>query len=97
MWQTKRPLATPLPPVAKCIDLDDPKESPDPVTVRCFLIRPGQGIIINKGVWHSPAYPLNGESTYLFAIEKKPDKFGDEMVNPWVPFKNDEIIEMRLK
>ncbi|MCT1901895.1 ureidoglycolate lyase [Oceanobacillus sojae] len=83
-------------PVALCGDIDDPDEQPDILTVQCFRIKPGQGIVINKGVWHSPAYPVNEDSTYLFAIEKKPDKFGDEMVNPWVPFINGGKVEMKF-
>jgi ureidoglycolate lyase len=84
-------------PVALCLDIDDPEEKPDPSTVRCFRIKPGQGIIIAKGVWHSPAYSIDGDTTYLFGIEKKPDKFGDEMVNPWVTFKKNESIKMKLE
>lgn len=83
-------------PVAACLDIEDPEESPDPETVRCFRIKPGQGIVIGRGVWHSPAYPVGGDSTYLFAIEKKPDKFGDEMVNPWVNFQGGKVVRMEL-
>lgn len=83
-------------PVAISRDINDPNEKPDASMVMCFRIKPGQGIIINKGVWHSPAYPVSGDTTYLFAIEKKPDKFGDEMVNPWVNFIEDVRIKMVL-
>ncbi|GMX66772.1 hypothetical protein Elgi_60440 [Paenibacillus elgii] len=82
-------------PVAACLDLQDPEEQPDPETVRCFRIKPRLGIILHRGVWHSPAYPAGDEATYLFAIEKKPDAFGDEMMNPWVPFRNGVVISMR--
>jgi ureidoglycolate lyase len=83
-------------PVAKCLDIDDPNEKPDPSTVRCFRIKPGEAIIIAKGVWHSPAYPVSEDTTYMFAIEKKPDKFGDEMINPWVKFQENAVIKMTL-
>jgi ureidoglycolate lyase len=83
-------------PVARCLDIDDPDEMPDAATVRCFRIRAGQAIIIGKGVWHSAAYPVNEDATYLFAIEKKADKFGDEMVNPWVAFRGRESVEFEL-
>ncbi|WP_139997480.1 ureidoglycolate lyase [Paenibacillus paridis] len=73
-------------PVAKCIDIEDPEEHPDSSTVKCFRIKPGQAIVINRGVWHSPAYPASEDARYLFGIEKKKDKFGDEMINPWVNF-----------
>ncbi len=84
-------------PVAICQDIEDPEERPDPKTVKAFRIKPGQGIIINKGVWHSPSYPVSGDATYLFAIEKKPDKFGDEMVNPLVQLLDNKKINMKLK
>lgn len=79
-------------PVACCNDIDDPEEQPDPATVKCFRIKPGQAIVIGRGVWHSPAYPASEDARYLFAIEKKKDKFGDEMVNPWVDFIGGDTI-----
>lgn len=79
-------------PIARCINIDDPGECPDPATVKCFRIKPGQAIIINRGVWHSPAYPASGDARYLFAIEKKKDKFGDEMIHPWVDFTGGDTV-----
>lgn len=79
-------------PVARCADIDDPEERPDPATTMCFKIKPGQAIVIGRGVWHSPAYAAGDDARYLFGIEKKADKFGDEMVNPWVNFQNDDTI-----
>jgi ureidoglycolate lyase len=60
--------------------------------VKCFRIKPGQAIVIGRGVWHSPAYPASEDARYLFAIEKKKDKFGDEMINPWVDFIGGDTI-----
>ncbi|OBZ19303.1 hypothetical protein A8L34_07260 [Bacillus sp. FJAT-27264] len=79
-------------PVALCADIDDPDEHPDASTVKCFRIKPGQAIIIGRGVWHSPAYPAHDDARYMFAIEKKKDKFGDEMINPWVDFGNGDTV-----
>ena len=73
-------------PVAACIDIEDPDEHPDSSTVKCFRVQPGQAIVMHRGVWHSPAYPASDDARYLFGIEKKKDKFGDEMINPWVDF-----------
>jgi ureidoglycolate lyase len=78
-------------PVALCSDPDDPNAKPDPSTVRCFRIEPGQSIIMDKGIWHSAAYSVSGETRYFFAAEIKPDKFGMEL-KPWVTFINDETI-----
>ncbi|MCS7464532.1 ureidoglycolate lyase [Paenibacillus doosanensis] len=79
-------------PVARCIDIDDPQEHPDPSTVKCFRIKPGQAIVIHRGVWHSPAYPASDDARYMFGIEKKKDKFGDEMIRPWVDFIGGDTI-----
>ncbi|MEF2966653.1 ureidoglycolate lyase [Paenibacillus sp. M1] len=80
-------------PVALCANIDDPDECPDPLSVKCFKIKPGQAIILGRGVWHSPAYPVVGDARYMFVIEKKQDKFGDEMIKPWVEFKNGDIVQ----
>lgn len=82
-------------PVALCKDISNPEEQPDSNTVKCFLIKPGQAIVINRGVWHSPAYPASADARYLFAIEKKKDAFGDEMINPWVDFTNGDTIRFK--
>jgi len=79
-------------PVARCIDIDDPDERPDSATVMCFRIKPGQAIVLNRGVWHSPAYPASADARYMFGIEKKKDKFGDEMIRPWVEFAGGHTI-----
>ncbi|MNF04520.1 hypothetical protein D3C80_2040530 [compost metagenome] len=60
--------------------------------MKAFRIRPGQAIVIGRGVWHSPAYPAAEDARYLFAIEKKKDKFGDEMINPWVDFAGGDSV-----
>jgi ureidoglycolate lyase len=79
-------------PIALSIDLDNPNEKPNPNLVRCFHLKQGQGIILKKGVWHSPAYPASKDTLYFFAIERKPDKFGDEIINPWVAFENNTKV-----
>ncbi|MFS0726916.1 ureidoglycolate lyase [Paenibacillus sp. 1P07SE] len=82
-------------PVALCSNIEDPDEAPDAATVRCFRIKPGQAIVIHRGVWHSPAYPAAEEARYMFAIEKKKDKFGDEMINPWVDFADGHSVRFQ--
>ncbi len=81
-----------LQPVAMYHELYDPNEKPDAEKVQVFHIKKGQGIILNKGIWHSPAYPAYEETTYLFGIENKKDRYGDEILNPWVGFENDESV-----
>ncbi|MEK3888378.1 ureidoglycolate lyase [Bacillus sp. FSL K6-3431] len=79
-------------PLALSKDLENPDEKPDPSLVKCLHLKQGQGIIIKKGVWHSPAYPATEDTLYFFAIERKPDKFGDEIMNPWVEFENNAKV-----
>ncbi|UOQ86994.1 ureidoglycolate lyase [Gracilibacillus salinarum] len=92
------PLYAPIiQPVGLFKDNSDPEEKPEITSVKCFLIEPGQGIILSKGIWHSPAYALEKDTDYLFFIENKKDLFGDELVNPWVKFDQNEKLEMFLK
>jgi ureidoglycolate lyase len=83
-------------PVALSRDIDNPNEKPSAEFVKCFHLKRGQGIILNKGVWHSPAYPAGEDTLYFFAIERKPDKYGDEIKNPWVEFENGTKVTFRF-
>lgn len=58
-------------PVAECADIDDPHECPDARTVRCFVIKPGQAIVIGRGVWHSPAYPVHGTHVICLPLRRR--------------------------
>lgn len=82
LWPTDTAV---IQPMALPERLDDPAAQPDPSTVRVFLIRPGQAIIMAKGAWHSAAYPAGSSAVYFFAIETMGDGIGDDR-NPWVPF-----------
>lgn len=90
LWPTDTEV---IQPMALPERLDDPTARPDPKTVRVFLIKPGQAIIMAKGAWHSPAYPLKGSAAYFFAIETKSDDIGDDK-NPWVPFPDSGYVEI---
>jgi ureidoglycolate lyase len=69
-------------------DVEDPNEQPDPESVRAFIIRPGQAIIMSPGTWHWAAMPLSNEpATYLFVGEDHPPLPGRES-SPWVPYLN---------
>lgn len=90
LWPTNTEIVQPMALPEK---LDDPAAQPDPRTVRAFRIKPGQAIVMVRGAWHSPAYPLQGNALYFFAIENKSDDIGDNK-NPWVPFPEDGYVEM---
>ncbi|MCJ7842974.1 ureidoglycolate lyase [Lederbergia sp. NSJ-179] len=83
-------------PIALSEDIENPNEKPDPDKVKCFLLKQGQGIILKKGIWHSPAYPATEDTFYLFIIERKPDKYGDEILNPWVEFENNAKVKFEF-
>lgn len=71
-------------------NLDDPNAKPDPETVRAFLLKPGQAIIMNKGAWHSPAYSVEKDTIYVFFAQTSGETY------PWLTFKDDVIVEMKL-
>lgn len=83
-------------PVATYETLVDGNEKPKIDRVRCFLIKKGQGIILRKGIWHSPAFPVKGDTNYLFAIEKKPDIHHDEIASPWIAFENNSKVKFKV-
>ena len=62
---------------------------PDPDTVRAFLLRPGQGIIMKKGAWHSPAVALEQDTHYYFFADS-------EGSYPWMEFQGDVSIIAEL-
>ncbi len=71
-------------PMALPVQLDEPRAKPMLETVRAFMVRPGQAIIMKKGAWHSAALAVSDHTKYFFAIETKRDQIGAQQ-NPWVP------------
>ncbi|HBY93138.1 MAG TPA: hypothetical protein DEP84_04095 [Chloroflexi bacterium] len=74
-------------------DLTDHGQQPDASTVRAFIIRPGQAIIMAPGTWHWAALPLDRETLYYFVTEPHPLEPGRE-ASPWVPFKNGDTVRV---
>lgn len=75
------------------LELTNEKAQPNVNTAKVFLIKAGQGVILNKGTWHSPAYCFDGNGVYYFLIERRKD-FIDQDEKPWVSFKNYEKVEI---
>ncbi len=44
---------------------------PDPETVKAFLIKAGQVVIMSRGTWHSPAFAVSGQAKCYFMVEWK--------------------------
>jgi ureidoglycolate hydrolase len=60
------------------------EEEPDARTAEAFLVRVGQILVIQPGVWHYAAFPFQEEEvTYFYLTEPyhNPSK-----TSPWVPF-----------
>jgi ureidoglycolate lyase len=89
------PLSTPIiQAVAPPGDIYDPNEVPDPASVRAFIIRPGQAILMAPGTWHWAAMPFSKEpTTYLFVGEEHPPLPGRES-GPWVPFAQSSKVKV---
>lgn len=75
------------------IHLGDEYARPNADTTKVFLLKAGQAVILNRGTWHSPAFTLEGESTYFFLVEWKKDLI-DQDAQPWIPFQNEERISV---
>lgn len=75
-------------------NLGDHTEQPSPETVRAFIVRPGQAIVMAPGTWHWAAMPLAQETLYYFVTEPHPPEPGRE-ASPWVPFPGGDTIQVQ--
>lgn len=76
-------------------DLSDHTQQPTASTVRAFIIRPGQAVLMAPGTWHWAALPLAGETLYYFITQPHPPEPGRES-GSWVPFWGDDSILVEL-
>lgn len=75
-------------------DLQDHTQQPDARTVRAFIVRPGQCIIMSPGTWHWASLPLEqSQVLYYFVTTPHPPEPGRE-ASPWVPFIGDETVRV---
>jgi ureidoglycolate lyase len=77
-------------------DLSDHTQQPDAATVRAFILRPGQAILMAPGTWHWAALPLRTETLYYFVGEPHPPEPGREL-SPWVPFYGGDSVRVPLR
>jgi ureidoglycolate lyase len=75
-------------------DLADHSQQPLAETVRAFVVRPGQAVVMAAGTWHSAALPLAGETMYYFMTEPHPPEPGRE-ASPWVSFARGDTIRIQ--
>jgi len=77
-------------------DLSDHTQQPDAATVRAFIIRPGQAILMAPGTWHWAALPLGGETLYYFITQPHPPEPGRE-ASPWIPFRDNHSVKVSIR
>lgn len=78
-------------------DLTDHTQQPDAATVKAFIIKPGQAIIMAPGTWHWAALPLEQrEVLYYFVTEPHAPEPGRES-SPWVPFQYADTIRVSIQ
>lgn len=56
-------------PVAASIDMNDEQEKPKAEDVVYVIMRPGDVVVIDKGVWHGACYSFVKNCIYYFIIE----------------------------
>jgi len=61
-------------PFATGGDPADADARPDPATMQCFLLDGTRSVIVNRGVWHAPAFPITETAAFLLALEEATPK-----------------------
>lgn len=81
-------------PVVQVVALSAPgqPDRPDAASVAAFLLRPGQGVVVERGIWHSAGLPAGQRSVYYGFVlgPARPD--APPPTNPWIPFAGGECI-----
>lgn len=54
-----------LAPVPFLVVVAPPGDAPGPQDIRCFLVRPGQGVNYARGTWHHPLIALDAPGDFL--------------------------------
>jgi ureidoglycolate lyase len=59
-------------PLALGADMNDPDAGPPLDSIVAFVIKPGEAILIDAGIWHAPALPYDqSETTYQFVFPRQ--------------------------
>jgi len=57
-------------PFAPAGDLDDPAAKPDASRLTAFIVDGTQGLVIERGVWHFPPFPLTERMAFILTVRK---------------------------
>lgn len=49
----------------------DPEEAPRSRDVRAFIMRPGDAVVLGRGIWHDANHGLRRDTTYFFLIPQR--------------------------
>ena len=70
-------------------------DRPDPQTLAAFLIRPGQGVIMAPGIWHSVGLPPGRQDICYGFVLAEPKLHPDEN-SGWVDFAGHAEVRLAL-
>jgi len=81
-------------PVVQVVVLSAPgePEQPDAASAAAFLLQPRQGVVVERGVWHSVGFPAGDESAYYGFVLGQPRSDAEVTGSPWVPFAGDAYV-----
>jgi len=75
-------------PIIQVVALSDPAvpDHPDSTRTIAFRIDPGQGVMVNRGIWHAAGLSFSdGPTHYLFILGKQTKKFAGQDTG-WIEF-----------
>ncbi len=58
-------------PIAAGGDWNDPHASPDLDTLRLFLVDGAKALVVGRGIWHTPSFPVGPTAGFLLALEER--------------------------
>jgi len=65
---------------------------PDAASAAAFLLQPGQGVVVERGVWHSAGLPAGQRSVCYGFVLGPPRPGAPPTTNPWIPFAGGERL-----
>jgi len=73
---------------------DTTMDRPDPQKTQAFLLLPGQGVLINKGIWHAAGI-APGEDHVLYGFVLGKESAEEKGINiGMIPFLDNEIVKI---
>lgn len=67
-------------------------DRPDGRTARAFVLRPGQALMMNPGVWHAAAFGLNASAAYFYIARRRKAE-DSEGRGGWVALAEGQVLQ----